>query len=303
MIIKKMKGRGFRGVLSYVLNDKDNGQENRAELIGGNMAGQNVQELTQEFRLLRQINPTAKNPVRHFAIRLHPKDPALTEQQWIKLGNDFCNQMGYGNTYKAFVLHRDSHPAHLHIVTSQIGFNGKLAREFKDIPRIKGFCRQKETSLGLHAVSNKATGNAKLYHVRQRGTCKIDAQIRQAKFQSLLKTPTPRPQQSLLVPTRQKPNLVQQKAQDFIGAVFSAAKSNSKWLELVKAEGALVAQMNSLKALLIRAKGTPHEKQLSAQLAQIEQALADNLAARIAAWNAEADQDQKHKQQLRRPKP
>ncbi len=299
MIIKKMRGRGFRGVLSYVLNDKQGGQLDRSEIIGGNMAGQSVAELSNEFRQLRQLKPNATNPVRHFAIRLSPKDKALTDQQWNQLANKFCDQFGY-NSYRVFVLHRDSNPPHLHIITSQIRFDGKLNREYKDIARIKGFCRASEQALGLQLVNNKTTGNAKLYHVRQRGTCRIDQQARQAKFQSLLKTPSPNRVASVMQPTRQKIDPAQQKAQQFISAVLTTAKSNGRWLELVKTEGHLLAQIHSIKALLIKAKGTPHEQALSAQLAELERSLADNLAAKIQAWNAEAEQEQQHREQLRR---
>lgn len=299
MIIKKMRGRGFRGVLAYALNDKQDGQENRAEIIGGNMSGQSVAELSKEFRQLRQLKPNAKNPVRHFAIRLSPKDQALTDGQWNQLANRFCDQFGY-DSYRLFVLHRDSHPPHLHIITSQIRFDGKLNREYKDIARIKGFCRGTERAMGLQSVSSKATGHSKLYHVRQRGTCKVDAAIRQQKFQSLLKTPAPKSQQSVLVPSRLKTDPVQAKAQAFISNVLSAAKGNGKWLELVKTEGHLLAQIHNIKALLIKAKGTAHEQALAAQLADLEIALANNLAAKIQAWNDEAEQEQRHREQLRR---
>ncbi len=298
MIIKKMKGRGFRGVLSYVLNDKENGQDNRAEIIGGNMEGQTVLELSKEFGQLRQLKPNVKNPVRHFAIRLHPSDKSLTDDQWNKLGNQFCDRFGY-NSYRAFVLHRDSNPPHLHIVTCQIGFDGKLNREFKDIYRIKNFCRTSEQTLGLKQVGNKHTGNSKLHHVRQRGTCKIDQMTRQAKMQSLL-MPAPKPHQSVMQPTRQKADPVQAQAQAFISNVLTTAKSNSRWMELVKTEGHLLGQISSIRAMLIKAKGMPHEQALSAQLADLEKALAENLAAKIQAWNMEAEQEQKHKEQLRR---
>lgn len=300
MIIKKMKGNGFRGVLSYVLNDKDNGHEDRAEIIGGNMAGQTALELSKEFAQLRQLKPHAKNPVRHFAIRLHPKDRALSDEQWKKLGNDFCQKMGYGNTYKAFVLHRDSNPPHLHIVTSQISFAGTLTREFKDIPRIKKYCRQQETALKLIAVSTKNTGNSKLYHTRKRGTCRLDNQpsAYQQKIQALLSKPKPQP--TLLAPAQRKADPIQQKAQNFIIEVFSSAKTSSRFFELVKTERALVGQINSLKAQLIKAKGTPQEQALSAQLADLEKQLAQNFAQKIQAWHMEAQQEQQHIQQQKR---
>ncbi len=302
MIIKKMRGNGFRGVLSYVLNDKEAGTKDRAEIIGGNMAGQSVQELSKEFAQLRQLKPHAKNPVRHFAIRLHPKDKSLTDEQWNKLGNDFCNRFGFGNTYKAFVLHRDSHPPHLHIITSQISFAGSLTREFKDIYRIKGYCRATEQAMGMHTVSNKPTGKSKLYHVRKRGTCRLDNKPsqHQEKLQALLNKPKPSPQQSLLVPSLRKPDPLQQQAQQVISNIFQQAQSSGRFMQLVQAEGSLVAQMMTLKSMLRKAKGTPQEQQLAQQLADIEKQLAQNFAEKIRAWADEAHAKQEHIQQQKR---
>ena len=43
MIAKAIKGRGFRGVLEYNLN------EDKGELLDTNMAGSNARELAKEF--------------------------------------------------------------------------------------------------------------------------------------------------------------------------------------------------------------------------------------------------------------
>lgn len=288
MILKKMKGRGFRGVLSYCLNDKDAGPEHRAEIVGGNMSGSTADDLSKEFAQLWKLKPDAKGPVRHFAIRLHPRDKSLAADEWNKLAEDFCKQFGYGNTYKVFVLHRDSNPPHLHIITSQIGFDGRLNREYRDFHRIKAFCRQQETDLQLHKVSSKPTGNSRLYHVQKRGTCRLlPVSPRQKQFEALLQTA--RASRSVMAPTR-KVDPLQQAAGNFVAAVEQQARSSNRYMQLLKAEGSLWAQYNNIKALLVRAQGTNLEHQLTAQLAEIQKQLAENLAARLRAMNEEAEQ-------------
>lgn len=302
MIIKKMKGAGFRGVLSYVLNDEEAGQQNRAEVIGGNMAGLSVQELTREFAQLRYLKPGAANPVRHFAIRLHPRDRALSVDQWNRLAEDFCEQFGYGNTYRAFVLHQDSHPPHLHIITSQISFEGKLNREFKDIPRIKFFCRTKEQALALATVNNRATGRAKLYHQRRRGDCQIDRKARQAEFRSLLEASTQKPVQVAPQSHHRSSTVGSAPSQykQIIHAVQEQAKTHSRFMELLLSEGSLLEQMKRIKGQLVAVRGTHQEKLLLAQLADVEKQLAMNLMAKLRAWSEEAKQQEEHKKQLRR---
>ncbi len=51
MIGKQIKGKGFAGCLGYVLG-KDG-----AELVGGNMLGENAQELASEFSESRKCKP------------------------------------------------------------------------------------------------------------------------------------------------------------------------------------------------------------------------------------------------------
>lgn len=313
MIIKKMKGSGFKGVASYCLNDKkDEDFKDRAEIIGGNMAGTTPQEISKEFGQLRGLKPQIKNPVRHFAIRLHPKDKAQTNEEWNKLGNEFTEKMGFGNTYKLFVLHKDTQPPHLHIITSQISFEGKLTKEFQDIPKLKTFCREKEIELGLKKISSKPTGNSKLYHPRQRGNCKIDkpvfklspqAQAVKEKIQARASQMAPKPVSqagSVLAPTQQK-NPAQAKAQALIGSVVAQATATggSRYMQLLVVEGSLFGQLQKLKQQL--GFCTPEQKlDIYRQISELEIQIANNLSEKLQAWSNEAKAEEAQKQQQKR---
>ena len=51
MIGKQEKGRSFRGCLKYVL------EKSGAQLLGGNVLGESVDELAIEFNASRRLNP------------------------------------------------------------------------------------------------------------------------------------------------------------------------------------------------------------------------------------------------------
>ena len=57
MIIKVSQGKGFRGVLDYLL------RREKAEIIAGNMGGTNVRDLSTEFGVSRQMRRDIEKPV------------------------------------------------------------------------------------------------------------------------------------------------------------------------------------------------------------------------------------------------
>ena len=74
MIANQVKGRGFGGTLAYVLG-KDG-----AERIGGNMLGENAQELTAEFSESRKLKPNVSRAVYHTSLSL-PAGERLSQRQ------------------------------------------------------------------------------------------------------------------------------------------------------------------------------------------------------------------------------
>ncbi|MEQ5024833.1 relaxase/mobilization nuclease domain-containing protein, partial [Klebsiella pneumoniae] len=90
------RGSGFRGVVSYAL-DNDNGQE-LGEVIGGNMSGRTLNELSSEFGVSRKLRPDVKKPVWHNSLRL-PEGDKLTEEQWTKIADDYMSRMGFSDKH------------------------------------------------------------------------------------------------------------------------------------------------------------------------------------------------------------
>lgn len=128
MIGKHTLGRGFRGLLSYLLREGMPGREDEAILLGGNLSGRNARELAREFGVFRRLNPDVSRPVFHASLRL-PAGESLSDAQWLDAAGAFLARMGY--TDSAYVVIR--HPEHhIHIVASRVRFDGSTVQTWKD---------------------------------------------------------------------------------------------------------------------------------------------------------------------------
>lgn len=128
MKAKINRGGGFRGVVSYVHEKGD------AEIVGGNMSGQTIQELTREFSITKKLRPDCKNPVWHCSLAL-PKGDRLSSEKWGELAMDFMREMDIdpANFLYSVARHSDTDHDHIHIVASRIGLDGQLWHGQKDV--------------------------------------------------------------------------------------------------------------------------------------------------------------------------
>lgn len=146
MIGKQVKGRGFRGVLNYLF-DKEG-----AELIGGNMVGENPRELGAEFRFSRALNPKVERAVYHASLSV-PASERLDEDKWRAIASDYLNGMGFDDNQYVVVRHTDRNHDHIHIVASRIKLTGECVHDGWDYRRSEQLIRQLEQDYQLEAVS------------------------------------------------------------------------------------------------------------------------------------------------------
>ena len=117
---KIKRGTGFRGVLNYALDN------DRGEIIGGNMSGATPRELAQEFGQSRSLREDIEKPVWHNALRL-PEGEKLPPEQWATIADDYLNKIGFGELHqRTYILHDDPAGQHIHIIASRIDLMGKL---------------------------------------------------------------------------------------------------------------------------------------------------------------------------------
>ena len=100
-------GSDFGGLFRYLLAD-DKG----ARIIGGNSAGRNPLELTQEFNNCADQRQTTTKPVKHFIISFAPEDEYVSDEVKARIAKSSVQELGY--TYNQYVVvdHHRSDPGH-----------------------------------------------------------------------------------------------------------------------------------------------------------------------------------------------
>src|ERR1035437_6419058 len=115
---KVIRGRGFRGVLNYVVD-----QEKDARIIGGNLLGQDAASLSKEFSHVRQIRPDCRRPVLHIPLRM-PEGEDVSDARWLEIAIVFMRLMNLSPSRPwTIIKHLNNH---VHLVTSRVDNRGQL---------------------------------------------------------------------------------------------------------------------------------------------------------------------------------
>ncbi|WP_331842711.1 relaxase/mobilization nuclease domain-containing protein [Pantoea agglomerans] len=116
---KIKRGKNFRGVVSYALAPAPH-HMTAPVVIGGNLVGITVDELTAEFARTQQLREDVAKPVWHNSLRL-PVGESLSKEQWKLLADDYMSRMGFSATHlRCYVLHDDEDGQHIHIIASRV---------------------------------------------------------------------------------------------------------------------------------------------------------------------------------------
>lgn len=116
---KIKRGKNFRGVISYALAPAPH-HFTPPVLIGGNLVGITVEELTAELARTQNLREDVEKPVWHNSLRL-PVGESLTKEQWVSVADDYMTRMGFSDTHlRCYVLHDDEDGQHIHIIASRV---------------------------------------------------------------------------------------------------------------------------------------------------------------------------------------
>ena len=168
------KGRGFRGLAAYLL------RRGRGRIVAGVMAGRTPRELSQEFGVLRRLNPKLNKAVAHLMLSPAPDDPPLTDEQWQAIAQHYIGAMGFANAPWVAVVHRDTDHQHMHLMACRVGFDGKTISDSNDFRKSEAVVRQIEARFGLAAVPSpdcftpKSSRRSKADNTNQKTTTQGD---------------------------------------------------------------------------------------------------------------------------------
>lgn len=144
MIAKNIKGKSFKGCVSYVMNDMATILE--AEGIWAD----NTKNIIRSFAMQRSDRKEIKQPVGHIPISFSPEDKdRMTNEFMVQLAKEYMQEMGIKNTQYIIVRHDNTENPHLHIVYNRINNDLKLISVNHDYKRNVKVCKNLKDKYNL----------------------------------------------------------------------------------------------------------------------------------------------------------
>ncbi|KAA6324894.1 hypothetical protein EZS27_025828 [termite gut metagenome] len=151
MIAKIVQGRGFRGVVNYVL-DKTKAQLLYAEGV----RLKDKDSITHSFITQNKMNPKIVKPVAHISLDFSMQDrERLTDNVMVGIALEYMQKMGYENTQYIIVRHHDTDHPHVHLVINRIDNDGKRISDKNEKWRSTKICMELTKKYGLYVASGK----------------------------------------------------------------------------------------------------------------------------------------------------
>ncbi len=137
MIAKNIKGKSFKGCVSYVMNGT-------AKLLEAeSVLETSKQDIIRSFAMQRSGRKEIKQPVGHIPLSFAPEDKQrMTDDFMIQLAKEYMQEMGIKNTQYIIVRHHNTDNEHLHIVYNRIDNNLKLISVNQDYRRNIRVCKK-----------------------------------------------------------------------------------------------------------------------------------------------------------------
>ena len=147
MIAKISHGGSLYGVLAYNQIKVD---ELHADVLFGNRIieppGDNpytIEHISRSFVDYLTANRKTEKPILHISLNPDPKD-CVTEEQFIKLAEQYMQRMGFGDQPYIVYRHNDIGREHLHIVSVRVDETGRAISDSYEHERSMKVCRELE---------------------------------------------------------------------------------------------------------------------------------------------------------------
>ena len=151
MIAKIVQGRGFRGVVNYVL-DKDHSQL----LYADGVRLKDKESIIQSFAVQQKLNLKIAKPVAHISLDFSVQDKnRLTDQFMAGMALEYMKKMGYKDTQYIIARHHDTDHPHIHLVINRIDNNGKRISDQNERLRNVKICMELTKENSLYIASGK----------------------------------------------------------------------------------------------------------------------------------------------------
>ncbi len=180
MVAKISRGNSLFGALAYnhTKVDLELGQVLLSNRIFPNLDGEiDIHSTMQSFNLHLLKNLQTEKPIVHISLNPHPDD-VLTDEQFRDIAQEYMDKMGYGEQPFVVYKHNDIDRAHIHIVSTNVGADGRKLDHNNDFYRSKQITRELEQRYGLRSAEKKSRTEKQAFTFK-----KIDASKGNVKMQ------------------------------------------------------------------------------------------------------------------------
>jgi hypothetical protein len=138
MIGKIVKGRSFKGCISYVMDSKD------VKLLASEgVLETDTAAIINSFYMQSLLNPKLSKCIGHIPLAFSPEDaPRMTDQFLERLAKEYMKEMKIENTQYIIVRHSNTSHPHCHIVFNRVDNDGKTISDKNDRYRNEKVCKQ-----------------------------------------------------------------------------------------------------------------------------------------------------------------
>jgi len=145
MIGKIIKGKSFKGCISYVMS-----KENMKLLDSEGVLLNDTNSIINSFYMQSLMNPNLSKSVGHIPLAYSKDDaPKLTDTFMLKLAKEYMQAMGIENTQYIIVRHSDREHPHCHIVFNRVNNDGKTISDKNDHFRNEKITKALKEKYGL----------------------------------------------------------------------------------------------------------------------------------------------------------
>ena len=152
MIAKIVKGKAFKGVVNYIIDEKKKTQI----LDADGLRMKSKSSVIQSFITQADMNSRVSKPVGHISLDFSAQDrERLTNQFMVKIARDYMKRMGITDTQYIIARHFDREHPHIHLVFNRVDNNGKTISDSNDLYRSERICKELTEKYGLYFATGK----------------------------------------------------------------------------------------------------------------------------------------------------
>jgi hypothetical protein len=166
MVAKITTGNDIYGALAYNQQkvDSEKGAVLATHILREPADGFfSVAQTAEDLQRWMPPHVRTEKPVIHISLNPDPKD-TLTDGQFVEIAEKYMERMGWGEQPYIVFRHSDIEREHIHIVSVQVGRDGKKIRDGKRNERSVAITEELEREYGLHPA--KGQGRAEVWHLR-----------------------------------------------------------------------------------------------------------------------------------------